>query len=644
MKKDIEGIVHRHEPDVLVMQKENAVRPKTEDGGSRNQVIRFSIGTVIFVAAILLKGSNIQLYVYLISYAVLGWKVVYRAVLNLLRGQFFDENFLMSVATGGAFLVGDFPEAVAVMLFYLVGEYFQDLAVSRSKKSITELMDIRPDFANRKENGGLARVSPETINIGDIIVVRPGEKIPLDGVVAEGESWLDTKALTGESVPRVVKPSDTVLSGCINQSGVLNIRVTKTFGESTAAKIIDLVENASGKKAPTENFITTFSRYYTPAVVSLAILLAVLPPLFFGGGWADWIHRALVFLVISCPCALVISIPLGFFGGIGRASRNGILVKGGNYLEAINNLDIVVFDKTGTLTKGAFEVTAEYPEEGATSGELLEYAAYAEAFSNHPIALSILQAYGKNVNKDSLTEYMEISGYGVSVTVKGINVLAGSGELMKKENISFAESDSIGTKVYVAAGGKYIGCIVISDEIKDDSRKAIAGLKAHAVRKTVMLTGDSKQTAEAIANELSIDEVYAQLLPHQKVERVEALEKQKRSKGKLAFVGDGINDAPVLAKADIGVAMGSLGSDAAIEAADVVLMTDEPSKLVDAIKIAKATKRIVWQNIIFALGIKFIFLIFGALGISGMWEAVFADMGVSILAIFNSLRVMKAKV
>ena len=612
---------------------------------ARNQIIQFCAGAFVFAATFFFSGE-IQPYMFLASYIILGYQVLYRALRNIIRGRVFDENFLMGVATGGAFIIGEYAEAVAVMLFYLVGEFFQDLAVRRSKKSITDLMDIRPDFANISTDGELRRVSPDTVRIGDIIVVKPGEKIPLDGVIIEGASMLDTKALTGESVPSGAKQSDDVLSGCINLSGVLTIRVTKEFGESTVAKIIDLVENASSKKAPTENFITTFSRYYTPVVVGLALLLALLPPLLFNGEWSDWTHRALVFLVISCPCALVISIPLGFFSGIGGASRKGVLVKGSNYLEALNNLDIVVFDKTGTLTKGVFDVTKINPADGFSADELLEYAAKAESFSNHPIAASILKAYGKEIDNECLKDYQELAGLGVKIVTDcsenaadGSVVLAGNAKLMKKENIPFDETSETGTKVYVSVDGRFAGCIVISDEIKPDSREAIAGLKAQGVKKTVMLTGDDRQIAENIAKELAIDEVYAQLLPDQKVEQVEKLLTQKRSKGKLAFVGDGINDAPVLAMADVGVAMGGLGSDAAIEAADVVLMTDEPSKLVSAVNIAKRTRRIVSQNIVFALGVKGAFLILGAIGISGMWEAVFADVGVSMLAILNALRI-----
>ncbi len=618
------------------------------EGLNTTKIIQLIAGILLFSAGLLLErlypgNRYLNLSAFILSYVILGGEVVFKALKNISRGQIFDENFLMSIATIGAFIIGDFPEAVAVMLFYQVGEYFQDAAVRRSKKSITDLMDIRPDYANIKVGSDIKKVSPETVKIGDVILVRPGEKIPLDGTVLDGESMLDTSALTGESVPRTARMGDSVLAGCINQSGVLTIEVTKAFGESTVAKIIDLVENASSKKAPSENFITTFSRYYTPVVVGLAVLLSIIPPLFLNGSWSEWINRGLIFLVISCPCALVISIPLGFFGGIGAASKRGILVKGSNYLEALNSLDTVVFDKTGTLTRGVFEVKTVLPEVNYTQEQVLVLAAKAEAFSNHPIALSIMKAYGKPVDKEALRHYEELSGYGIRVTEDSSVILAGNDKLMKREGIGFKENNAIGTKVYVAVNGSLAGVIVIADEIKADSRRAITGLKAKGVRKTVMLTGDNKQIGEAIAGELKLDEVHAQLLPHQKVEQLELLDKAKPVKGKLAFVGDGINDAPVLARADIGIAMGGLGSDAAIEAADVVLMTDEPSKLVDAIAIAGFTKRIVWQNIAFALGVKGVFLLLGAFGIATMWEAVFADVGVSLIAIVNAMRVLRTR-
>ena len=557
------------------------------------------------------------------------------------RGQVFDEHFLMSVSTIGAFAIGEYPEAVAVMLFYQVGEFFQSLAVKRSRKSISDLMDICPDSATVKRNGVLQVVSPESVAVGEIIVVKPGEKIPLDGIVVDGESMLDTKALTGESVPRSIRKGDEALSGCINQSGLLTLKVTKSFGESTVSKITDLVENASARKAPTENFITTFARYYTPVVVGMAAVLAIIPPLVLGGGWSEWLRRGFVFLIVSCPCALVISIPLTFFGGIGAASKRGVLVKGSNYLEALNKVSVVVFDKTGTLTKGVFEVANIIPAAGYQKEQVLEYAAQAESYSNHPIAKSILATYGKPIDQKQFSDFEEISGHGISVMVQGKKVLAGNSKLMESEKIAYAACDAAGTKFYVAADGSYVGCILIADEVKPDSKCAIAELKKIGVEKTVMLTGDDERIGKSVADELGLDAYYAQLLPDQKVEKLEMLDKQKRQGSKLAFVGDGINDAPVLARADVGIAMGGLGSDAAIEAADVVLMTDEPSKLVEAIDVAKATKRIVMQNIVIALGIKSVFLVLGALGMAGMWEAVFGDVGVTIIAVLNAMRILK---
>ena len=547
----------------------------------------------------------------------------------------------MSVSTIGAFAIGEYPEAVAVMLFYQVGEFFQSLAVKRSRKSISDLMDICPDSATVKRNGVLQVVSPESVAVGEIIVVKPGEKIPLDGIVVDGESMLDTKALTGESVPRSIRKGDEALSGCINQSGLLTLKVTKSFGESTVSKITDLVENASARKAPTENFITTFARYYTPVVVGMAAVLAIIPPLVLGGGWSEWLRRGFVFLIVSCPCALVISIPLTFFGGIGAASKRGVLVKGSNYLEALNKVSVVVFDKTGTLTKGVFEVANIIPAAGYQKEQVLEYAAQAESYSNHPIAKSILATYGKPIDQKQFSGFEEISGHGISVMVQGKKVLAGNSKLMESEKIAYAACDAAGTKCYVAADGSYVGCILIADEVKPDSKCAIAELKKIGVEKTVMLTGDDERIGKSVADELGLDAYYAQLLPDQKVEKLEMLDKQKRQGSKLAFVGDGINDAPVLARADVGIAMGGLGSDAAIEAADVVLMTDEPSKLVEAIDVAKATKRIVMQNIVIALGIKSVFLVLGALGMAGMWEAVFGDVGVTIIAVLNAMRILK---
>jgi len=618
------------------------------ESSTKKQILWLIIGAIALAAGLLFEHlTDIPFYytlaIYIIGYLILGSDVVLRAAKNILRGKVFDESFLIAIATIGAFAIGEYAEAVAVMLFYQVGEFFQELAVGRSKKNIARLMDIRPDYANlQQEDGTTITVSPESVKIGDVILVKPGERIPLDGVVTDGSAMLDTTALTGESVPRRATVSNAVLSGSVNQNGVLTIQVTETYGESTVSKIIDLVENAAARKAPTEKFITKFAGYYTPIVVGLAFLLAVLPPLLTGASWSEWIHRSLIFLVISCPCALVISIPLSFFGGISGASRKGVLVKGGNYLEALNYLDIVVFDKTGTLTKGVFNVTETHPAEGFEKAQLLETAAFAEAYSNHPIALSILREYDKDIDMNKLSDYTELAGLGVSVNADGRNILAGNSRLMDQKEIAFKETQSAGTKVYIAEDGVFKGCIVISDEVKEDSKSTVSSLKTQGIRKTVMLTGDDKQIADALASSLEIDEVYAGLLPQEKVEKMEELNAQKREKGKLAFVGDGINDAPALAIADVGVAMGALGSDAAIEAADVVLMTDEPYKLTQAIKVAKFTKQIVWQNIIFALGVKSMFLLLGALGVASMWEAVFADVGVSLLAIFNAMRVMRA--
>ena len=599
----------------------------------------YAIGMALTVFAKL--PTLAELAFLIVAYVILGWDVVWQAVKNITRGQVFDEHFLMSVSTIGAFAIGEYPEAVAVMLFYQVGEFFQSLAVKRSRKSISDLMDIRPDSATVKRNGVLQVVSPESVAVGEIIVVKPGEKIPLDGIVVDGESMLDTKALTGESVPRSIRKGDEALSGCINQSGLLTLKVTKSFGESTVSKITDLVENASARKAPTENFITTFARYYTPVVVGMAAVLAIIPPLVLGGGWSEWLRRGFVFLIVSCPCALVISIPLTFFGGIGAASKRGVLVKGSNYLEALNKVSVVVFDKTGTLTKGVFGVANIIPAAGYQKEQVLEYAAQAESYSNHPIAKSILATYGKPIDQKQFSGFEEISGHGISVMVQGKKVLAGNSKLMESEKIAYAACDAAGTKFYVAADGSYVGCILIADEVKPDSKCAIAELKKIGVEKTVMLTGDDERIGKSVADELGLDAYYAQLLPDQKVEKLEMLDKQKRQGSKLAFVGDGINDAPVLARADVGIAMGGFGSDAAIEAADVVLMTDEPSKLVEAIDVAKATKRIVMQNIVIALGIKSVFLVLGALGMAGMWEAVFGDVGVTIIAVLNAMRILK---
>jgi len=609
----------------------------------RGEPVRLLAGAAALAAGLVLENffdSGLYVPVFVFGYLLLGLDVVVRGLRNIGKG--LDENFLLTVATIGAFALGEYAEAVGIMLFYQVGEYFQKLAVGKSKRSITRLMDLRPDFAVLKQGGRLVKVAPETVRVGEVIVVGPGEKIPLDGVVIEGGARLDTAALTGEPVPRRVSVSDTVLSGCLNQDGALTIEVRQTFGESTVTKIIDLVENAAGRKAPTESFITKFARVYTPVVVGLAVLISIIPPLLLGGLWTDWLGRGLIFLVISCPCALVISVPLSFFGGLGAASGKGILIKGGNYLEALNHLDMVVFDKTGTLTRGVFKVTAVRPADGFSTEELMEAAALAEAFSGHPIARSVLLEYGREVDKGRLTEYHEFAGQGVSVKAAGRVILAGNRKLMAKMGVAFEESSDLGTKVYVAVGGMFAGFLVISDEIKPDSRWTVAALKAKGVRQVLMLTGDNQRMAEAVAEELKLDEVYGGLLPQQKVEKLEMLSGRKRPRGKLAFVGDGLNDAPVLARADVGVAMGALGSDAAIEAADVVLMTDEPSKLVEAMEVARFTRRVAWQNIVFAVGVKVLFLLLGALGIAGLWEAVFADVGVSLLAVFNALRVMRA--
>jgi Cd2+/Zn2+-exporting ATPase len=637
-------IVRRYEPDVVMSElasKPSKTEPKT-DRKERAYRMAMIVGAAIFVIGMVFDFTKpVEFTLFFVSYLLVGGEVVWRALKNISAGQVFDENFLMSAATLGAFAIGEYPEGVAVMLFYQIGEAFQEQAVKRSRKSIEALMDIRPDFANVKIGDEIKRVSPDEVRIGNLIVVKPGEKIPLDGIVNDGYSALDTSALTGESMPRDVGPSSEVLSGSINKSGLLTIEVTKEFGESTVSKILDLVQNASGKKSQVENFITKFARYYTPAVVFAALALAVIPPLAVqDANFMEWIDRALVFLVVSCPCALVISIPLGFFGGIGGASRRGILVKGSNFLEALNDVDTVVFDKTGTLTKGTFNVARIEPASGFTSDSLLRAAAYAESASNHPIAVSITKAFGKDIDKSKITEYKEIAGNGVRVTVEGRRVLAGNGKLLDSEGVVYAKPDAIGTAVYIAVDGSFAGYIVIADEVKPDSAAAVKRLKEVGVKRIVMLTGDSRSVGERIGQTLGLDAVYSELLPHQKVEWLEELEKDKASKGKIVFVGDGINDAPVLARSDIGIAMGGVGSDAAIEAADVVLMTDEPSKIVSAILIAKKTRGIVWQNIVLALSVKAVILVLGALGIATMWAAVFGDVGVTVIAILNAMRAM----
>ena len=611
----------------------------------KKNLIQIIISAILFVIGLLVPFSNgwITKGIYIGAYLIVGLEIIIKAIKNIFKGEVFDEHFLMAVATIGAFAIGEFPEAVAVMLFYQIGELFQDYAVDKSKESITNLMDIRPDVAVVKRNGKLETVKPETVKIGEEIVVKPGEKIPLDGTIIDGSSMLDTSALTGESVPRSAKIGEKVLSGCINQSGVLTIKVEKEFGESTVSKILDLVENASNKKSKSENFITKFAKIYTPTVVGIAILLAIIPPFLLNwGSFSEWLERALTFLVVSCPCALVISIPLGFFGGIGGASRKGVLIKGSNYLELLSKTDIFVFDKTGTLTEGVFEVQKINPVD-ISEEELLKIAAYAESYSNHPISASIKKAYQKEINQEIIEKTEEISGKGIISQIENKTVVIGNNKIMQEKGIEYKESNDIGTILYVAINNKFAGSIVIADKIKENAKQTIQGLKRNNVSKTVMLTGDKKEIAEKVAKQIEIDEVYTDLLPDQKVEKVEELMKQKTEKGKLAFVGDGINDAPVLAISDIGIAMGGLGSDAAIEAADIVIMNDKPSKILEAIKISNKTMRIVKQNIIFAISVKILVLILGACGIATMWEAVFADVGVSFIAILNSLRALGRK-
>ena len=609
------------------------------------QLIKIIISLLLVVISLLLKFDT-ELYsniLYVIAYIIVGYDIVLKAVRNIFKGKVFDENFLMTVATIGAFCIGEFPEAVAVMLFYQIGELFQSYAVDRSRKSVASLMDIRPDYANVYREDEIERVDPDEVNIGEIILVKPGEKIPLDGIVVDGESMLNTQALTGESVPRKVTVNDEVLSGCINNDGILKIKVSKEFEESTVSKILDLVENASSRKSKSENFISKFAKYYTPIVVIVSVALAVIPPLVIKEAvFSDWLYRALSFLVVSCPCALVISIPLSFFGGIGAASKIGVLIKGSNYLEALASAEIVVCDKTGTLTEGVFKVQ-KIKAIGYSDDELLRYAAYAEGFSNHPISISLKQAYNKEINEKLVTETQEISGKGVLAKVDGKMVLVGNEKIMKEYNIKFQKSEETGTIVYVAINDEFAGTILIADKIKEDSYKAVKLFKNNNVKKVVMLTGDRDNISESVANELNLDEYHAELLPQDKVSWVEKLMTQKSSGGKLIFVGDGINDAPVLALSDIGIAMGGLGSDAAIEAADVVIMTDEPSKIASSVQISKKTMRIVKQNIVFAIAVKIGVLIFSAFGVSTMWEAVFADVGVSVLAIVNALRVLRIK-
>ena len=606
--------------------------------------IKIIIALILYcIAFINFNNELINDIIYLVSYIIVGLEIIRKAIRNITRGKVFDENFLMTVATIGAFAIGEFPEAVAVMLFYQIGELFQSYAVDKSRKSISSLMDIRPDFANVERDGKIQKVDPDEVKIGETIVIKPGEKVPLDGYIIEGKSSLDTKALTGESLPREAVNGEEVLSGCINLTGAIKIQVSKEYGESTVSKILDLVENASNKKSRSENFITKFAKYYTPIVVVIAVLLAFIPPLILkDASFSDWLYRALSFLVVSCPCALVISIPLSFFGGIGGASKMGILIKGSNYLEQLANTEIIVFDKTGTLTEGVFEVQKVNPID-ISEEELLKIVAYSENYSNHPISLSVKKAYGKEIDEKQIIKTQEISGFGIVAKIGNQDVLVGNEKLMNEKQINFTKCNDIGTVLYVAINGKYVGYILISDKIKPDSKKAIQNLKKNHIKQTVMLTGDRKDVGENVAKELGLDKVYTELLPAGKVEKVESLLREKSSKGKLVFVGDGINDAPVLALADIGIAMGALGSDAAIEAADVVLMTDEPSKIVNAINLSKKTMKIVKENIVFAIFIKILVLILSAFGLSTMWEAVFADVGVSIIAILNALRVLKVK-
>ncbi len=628
-------------------------------------LLRLIVSFVLLLAAIFAAlPPAIELSLFLSAYLLSGGDVLFKAARNLVKGRLFDEHFLMSIATIGAFLIREYPEGAAVMIFYQAGDLLSNLAVNRSRRSISELMDLRPEYANLKktsaENEDIIQVPPEEVKIGDIIIVKPGEKIPLDAEIIEGSSSINTSALTGESIPKDVAPGDGVMSGTININGLLTARVIKEYGESTVTKILELVQDAGSRKARTESYITRFARYYTPVVVSLAAALAFIPPLVLpGASFSDWFYRALVFLVISCPCALVLSIPLGFFGGIGGASRNGILIKGGNYLEALNNIGTVVFDKTGTLTKGVFKVTGiENANPALPSPDILELAAYAEAYSTHPIAKSIVEAYneryaGRRIDKDLIEDYSEISGQGIKVKVNGREILAGNAGLLRNDNISFAEPDETGTIVHIAADGRYAGYVVISDEIKEDSAEAVRQLRQLGVKRLVMLTGDSKAAAEKVSLRLGMDETYSELLPHQKVEILEKLQKKlqddsgmttgKTNRNKVAYVGDGINDAPVLTRADMGIAMGGLGSDAAIEAADIVIMTDELTKIPAAICIARKTINIVRQNIIFTFLVKGIILILGAGGLASMWEAVFADVGVAVLAVFNSMRVLNNK-
>ena len=654
--KLVQKEVDRVEEGVTVLMPNSAIEEDEEIEETKENFKsirnRFILGAIILAAAIFVPKNLFvpRLILFLISYFTVGYDVLFKAVKNIKKGQIFDENFLMAIATLGAFAIKEFPEAVSVMLFYQIGEMFQDLAVGKSRKSITSLMNIRPDYANLKIEGEIKKVLPKEVKLGDIIVIKPGEKVALDGKITNGSSTFDTSALTGEAIPRTFEIGDEILSGFINTTNLVEIEVTKSFENSTISKILDLVQNASSKKSKTENFITKFARFYTPAVVTIALLIAILPMIFVKDAqFSTWLYRALIFLVVSCPCALVVSIPLGFFGGIGGASKNGILIKGANYLEALNNLETVVFDKTGTLTKGKFKVSEINVQNSKyTKDDLLKYAAIAESFSNHPIAQSIVLEYEKNNKKLEKTdssefEFEEIAGHGVKIKYENSEILAGNLKLLKKENIEAAEKDAVGTVVYVAKDGKYLGNLIIADEIKEDAKKTIEELNNLGIKNVVMLTGDNRKIGENVASKLNISKVVTDLLPLGKVEKMEEFLKNKSTNGKVLFVGDGINDAPVLARADIGVAMGGVGSDAAIEAADMIIMNDEPSKIVTALKIAKKTKKIVWQNIIFALGVKIIILVMGALGFATMWEAVFGDVGVALIAILNATRALTYK-
>lgn len=701
--EEAKSIVKKIEPDVKIIDTSiKNINTEDDEEDNSSKKIKFAglaVGVILYIITFFLAdSSNVKIIFSIAAYLLIGAEVLIKSFKNIIRGEVFDENFLMSIASIGALAIKQYPEGIAVMLFYQIGETFQDMAVDRSRRSITKLMDIKPEFANLQVNDDFKKVHPEDVNIGDIILIKPGEKVPLDGTIIKGASMVDTSDLTGESLPKEVNVGSTVLGGFINQNGILTVKVTKGFGESAVSKILELVQNASSKKAQTENFITKFARYYTPIVTLSAVLLAVVPTFVIPGThFSQWLYRALVFLVVSCPCALVISIPLGFFGGIGGASRKGILIKGSNYLEALYNVKTVVFDKTGTLTKGVFTVTEVNSRNNITEDELLKYAALAESYSNHPIAKSILKAYedknGKlevvhnnnipackmrakcqNIMPNSISlkksnnsstdkiskaifkpckhksstdhdnlKYSELAGYGIKAIIKGKNILAGNAKLMKNENIAYEDINTIGTIIHIAIDNVYAGYIVISDELKNDSASAIKALKNLGMKKTVMLTGDASRVAAEIGNKLGIDKVYSELLPNEKVEKFEMLYSMKTPKEKILYVGDGVNDAPVLARADVGVAMGGLGSDAAIEASDVVIMTDEPSKIVTAIKVARKTQYIVWQNIIFALGIKVVILALGALGFANMWEAVFGDVGVALIAVLNSMRALNVR-